>query len=146
MSDEAKINVATGFSGGVSVSLRADSAQELDALVASVAASASAALFSEVTRVVTFSAPNVDQQAIANVQQAFPQAQVIQGVPNNVVQMPTQPQAQAGPPPGANYPGDCAHGPRVYKSSLARGKQWNRYECAIPWSQGVQGRCQAVNV
>jgi hypothetical protein len=142
MPDESKINVATGFNGGISVSLRADSADELDALVASVAASRSASLFTEVTTRVTFAATS-EQQALANVQQAFPQA-------SNVVQMPTQSQqitaALVGPPPGVAYPGDCDHGVRKYVDKPANGRPWQRWECAIPWSRGVQGRCATVNV
>jgi len=74
--------------------------------------------------------------------------------PRNV---PTQSSPQPGPhneqaqsqaavnPPGVTYPGNCPHGQRVYRDSMARGRPWRRWECAIPWSPDVQGRCRAVN-
>jgi hypothetical protein len=51
-------------------------------------------------------------------------------------------------PPGVTYPGDCPHGTRSYKDSMARGKSWRRWECATPWSAGQDnsGRCKALNV
>ena len=58
----------------------------------------------------------------------------------------------AAPPaslPGAPYPGDCAHGPRVYKDSVAQGRQWRRWDCATPYSKEAQAagqRCKAENV
>ena len=59
---------------------------------------------------------------------------------------------QPAPPaslPGAPYPGDCAHGPRVYKDTVARGGPWRRWDCALPYSQEAQkagSRCKAINV
>ena len=63
-----------------------------------------------------------------------------------------QPGAPAAPPaslPGAPYPGDCAHGPRVYKDTVARGGPWRRWDCATPYSKEAQAagqRCKAENV
>jgi hypothetical protein len=60
--------------------------------------------------------------------------------------------APAAPPaslPGAPYPGDCVHGPRVYKDSVAQGRQWRRWDCATPYSKEAQAagqRCKAENV
>jgi hypothetical protein len=74
--------------------------------------------------------------------------------PRNV---PTNSSPQPGPhneqavqqaavnPPGVTYPGNCQHGQRVYRDSMARGRPWRRWECSIPWSPDVQGRCRAVN-
>jgi len=61
---------------------------------------------------------------------------------------PAQPAAPPAALPGAAYPGDCAHGPRVYKT-IARGGPWRRWDCAIPYSAEAQKagtRCKAVNV
>lgn len=72
---------------------------------------------------------------------------VSSGVPNNVVPMP-QAQPQAVPnPPTVPYPGDCAHGPRVYKSSQTKKGQWTRWECAVPWQSNADNsaRCAAIN-
>jgi len=53
-------------------------------------------------------------------------------------------------PPTVVYPGDCPHGTRSYKDSLARGKQWRRWECFLPWEKGNEAhnaqRCKPVNV
>jgi hypothetical protein len=57
--------------------------------------------------------------------------------------------APAAAPP-IQYPGDCVHGQRVYRDSMARGKSWRRWECAVPWEKGNDAsnnaRCKAVNV
>ena len=54
----------------------------------------------------------------------------------------------AGPP--VEYPGDCVHGQRVYRDSMARGRPWRRWECAVEWQKGNDAsntaRCRAVNV
>ena len=54
----------------------------------------------------------------------------------------------AGPP--VEYPGDCVHGQRVYRDSMARGRPWRRWECAVEWQKGNDAsnaaRCKAVNV
>lgn len=148
---EAKINVSTGFSGGVSVSLRADSADELLALQAELrkAAASDAALASVVAPLV--GQGQTIEQATAVVQQAFPQAAPVSTVGQPLPAQPApwtpQPVAQptAATPPGLVNPGPCAHGERVYKDSMARGSQWRRWECAIPWSKGATGRCKPVD-
>jgi hypothetical protein len=149
---EAKINVSTGFNGGVSVSLRADNAAELLALQNELrqAAAADTALATVVAALIG-QGQTVDQ-AVAVVQQAFPQAVPVStvGQPLPQVAAPAPwnaPVAQPGGaiPPGLVDPGPCAHGPRQYKDSMARGSQWRRWECAIPWSKGVQGRCKPVD-
>lgn len=165
MSDEAKINIASGFSGGVSVSLRANNAAEVEQLLADAANSPT------LTRLLQQAGLFVpDQQGIANVQQAFPQAQPVaqpqstvgqpvayqpQVVQQPVVVQQQQPVAQssnqqritgpAGAPPGITYPGDCAHGPRVWNDKPARGKAWTRWECNVPWSRNATGRCDSIN-
>lgn len=147
---ESKINVASGFNGGLSVSLRADSAVEFEQLLSEVTSNSPTltGLLQKAGLAVTA------QQGVANVQQAFPQAQVVNqstvGQPLPQPQIVSTPQAQpaAAPsvPPGVTYPGDCSHGPRVYVDKPARGRAWRRFECAIPWSKGVEGRCAPVNV
>jgi len=68
------------------------------------------------------------------------------------VPQPGTPAQPAAPPvslPGAPYPGDCVHGPRVYKDSVAQGRQWRRWDCATPYSKEAQAaglRCKAENV
>ena len=102
------------------------------------------------------SAGVTEAQAVANIKQAFPQAQVSTvgqplPQPGNVVPFPqAQPAPQAtasAVPPGVDYPGDCPHGTRVYVDKPARGRPWRRFECAIPWSpQTKDQRCAPVNV
>lgn len=169
MSEEARINVATGFNGGVSVSLRAENALELEQLLSAVSVQSPT-----LTRLLQQAGLFVpDQQAVANVQQTFPQAQVVQAPVSTVGQVPAyqpavvaqpaivqqqaavQQPAQsnqnripgpAGAPPGIAYPGPCNHGDRVYNDKPARGKAWQRWECAVPWSRTAQGRCESINV
>lgn len=162
MSDEAKINVATGFQGGSSVALRADTVDEFVALAKSIYGDAGGDVFV--------------QRVFGDLSSSFPEVGAVQNLDNaglqpTVVPPPTAPavatgvasvgvstvgqplpqpnHAPAAIPPGTDYPGDCAHGPRSYKDSLARGKSWRRWECAVPY-QGRDGdnsqRCQAVNV
>lgn len=149
MSDEARINVATGFQGGVSVSVRADSPEELNNLLAGISQHAHLAqLFGPVLEQVS------EQRAVANVQAAFPKSNVVPFTPNVPVATPQSTVGQAPQPaqpnvvpPGVAYPGDCMHGPRQYRDSMARGRRWQRFECAIPWSRETASqRCQAVNV
>lgn len=96
-------------------------------------------------------------QAAVVVQQAFPQAAPVSTVgvvaqPTPVAQpvAPQPPVTQPAPaaPPTVGQGGMCAHGPRVYKSQKTAKGQWNRWECAIPWTKGADnsGRCEAVNV
>jgi hypothetical protein len=145
VSENAKINVATGFNGGVSVSLRADSAAEFEALLADAKSSGTlSALLAQLPA----SGITVDQ-AVQTVTQAFPGATVLPQPQSTVGQPLPQPQAQpaGGTPPGVNYPGDCPHGVRTYKDSIARGNPWRRWECAIPWSKdAAASRCKPVNV
>ncbi len=142
---ESKINVATGFNGGVSVSLRADSSAEFEALLWDV--SQSATLTSLLKSAGLNASAPTEQQAIANVQQAFPNAQV-----STVGQPLPQPGQQAAAPaaatpPNVPYPGNCEHGVRQYVDKPARGKAWRRWECSIPWSRdNAASRCKPVNV
>ena len=90
------------------------------------------------------------EQATRVVQGAFPQAQPVSSVGQPLPQPGTAPQPQAAPPAppvqqGPAYPGDCAHGRRVWKSSVTSRGQWNRWDCAVPYSKEAQGRCKAVN-
>lgn len=149
---EAKINVSTGFNGGVSVSLRADNAAELLALQGELrqAAAADTALATIVAALVG-GGQTVDQ-AVAVVQQAFPQAAPVStvGQPLPVAAPPwqTAPVAQPGgvTPPGLVDPGPCAHGPRQYKDSNTARGQWRRWECSVPYSNETKAtRCKAVN-
>lgn len=150
---EAKINVSTGFNGGVSVSLRADNAAELLALQNELrqAASQDAALAAVVATLIG-GTPAHEQQAVANVQAAFPQAAPVStvGQPLPVAAPPWQnaPVAQPGgvTPPGLVDPGPCAHGPRQYKDSNTARGQWRRWECSVPYSNETKAtRCKAIN-
>ena len=93
--------------------------------------------------------PVSEAQAVANVQAAFPGTTV--APPVSTIGGFTPPGAPAAAPvsalpPTVIYPGDCQHGARQFKDSIARGKPWQRWECAIPWSKDAQGRCKPVNV
>lgn len=64
----------------------------------------------------------------------------------------TVPQSQ-GPavrtaPPLTAYPGDCAHGARVYVDKPAKGRPWQRWECSIPWAPNLPAgaRCKPENI
>lgn len=159
---EAKINVATGFNGGVSVSVRADSTGELEQLLSSIAAQSAvsptiAALFAPLGIVSTETGMAA---ATAIVQSAFPGAQPVSTVgqplpqPGQPVVPPTtQPIATVTPihaavaPPTVPYPGDCPHGVRVYRDKPARGSAWLRWECALPFSPATKdSRCRPVNI
>jgi len=146
--DQAKINVATGFNGGVSVSLRANTAAEFDSLLADVKLSPTLAAL--LAALPAAQDPAGFAQATATVQAAIPGTTVIPQPTSTVGQPLPQPGAApspAAPPPTAPYPGDCQHGPRVYKDTIARGNPWRRWECAIPWSKENSGqRCKPVNV
>jgi len=52
--------------------------------------------------------------------------------------------------PPIDAPPACVHGPRVYRDSMARGRPWRRWECAVEWQKGNDAsnaaRCKAVNV
>jgi hypothetical protein len=55
----------------------------------------------------------------------------------------------AGPPPTAQYPGDCVHGVRPFKNSNTARGAWQRWDCASPWVKGNDAhnatRCRAIN-
>lgn len=152
MSDEAKVFAITGFGGGVSVGIKADSYDEFVGLAKQVYGDTKGEQFAlEIFNNLSQYAPTA--QAAGNVQAVFPAATPVADppfVPNNVVPMPTAtaPVVAATPPTLVN-PGPCNHGPRQYKSNLARGKQWNRWECALEWKRGDNAwnaqRCQPVN-
>lgn len=149
---EAKINIATGFNGGISVSLRGDTAADVLQLQAElrIAAASDMALARAFAPLLGTQAD--EAQAMANVQAAFPAAQPVstvgQPLTQPVVTLPAaQPVANGTVPPGITYPGNCPHGARVYKDLPARGKAWRRFECAIPWSKDTAAsRCKPVNV
>lgn len=151
MASEAKINVATGFNGGVSVSVRADSADELSQLFADIqrVSAVNPQVASLFTSLVGSASVVTEAQAVANVQAAMPGTTV---VPQSTVGQPLpQPGTQPSnvvplAPPTLEYPGDCSHGRRVYVDKQAKGKPWRRWECAVPWSKDAQGRCKPVNV
>lgn len=156
MSDNPKIHISTGFNGGVSVNLRADSVAELAGLVDQLTQTAAvhpgvAALAQQLLGPMNAS-PAAAQVAVQNVQAAVPGSTVGQAPPwqQPVAAPPVQApayQAPAGPPPGAAYPGNCVHGVRVYNDKPGRGgKPWQRWECAIPWSRDAVGRCESINV
>jgi hypothetical protein len=148
---ESKINVASGFNGGVSVSLRADSAAEFEALLADAANSPSLTNLLTQAGVV----PGMTQ-AVATVQAAFPQASPVStvgqplpqpgiGVPST---MPAAPAAPAQPPTVVN-PGPCAHGDRIYKDTNTSRGPWRRWECSLAWIKDNAAhnasRCKPVN-
>lgn len=158
---EARLFSTNGFGGGLSAGIRADSYAEFLALAKEVYGEATGQAFAEASFAQLLSAlPTA--QAVANIDAQLGTVSVIstppalQAVPNppsthlpNVVPMPTQPQAvQAQVPPTAPYPGDCAHGQRVYKNSVTKNGPWARYECALPWTKGADNsaRCKAVSV
>lgn len=149
MSD-AKLFLITGFGGGVSAGIQADSPEEFAQLVANVRALAAQDL--AVSRLfgplIGTDAPGVNA-AVGVVQAAFPQAQPVSTVGQPLPQPVPQPVVQQGPsvpPPTVVNPGNCAHGARVYVDKPARGKPWRRWECAVPWSKGAVGRCDPINV
>lgn len=152
---EPKINVATGFNGGVSISLRADSAAEFEAILADAHVSPTlSALLSKAGLGAT------ETQAVQNIVTAFPQAQVStvgQPLPQPAAQPVTyqpiaapaaQPAAPSTPPPTVVNPGPCVHGERIYKDTVTKNGPWRRWECALPWSKGADNsqRCAAIKV
>lgn len=146
---DPKINVSTGFGGGVSVSLRADSGAELEALIA--AATATSPTLARLLQQGGVLAAT-EQGAVANVQAAFPAAQPVSTVGQPLPQpgVPAQPVASP-PPPTLVNPGPCDHGlPRVYVDKPARGTAWRRWECGKPWTRGDdagnKARCKPINV
>ena len=160
MADKA-ISLGKGFNGGTQVTLYGDSFDELHKLLTPVYGDVAAkelliAAFQDLASnfsptAAAISTVNAAVGPVTEVQQPAPFAQPYTstvGVP--LVQPGAAPQqAAAAPgavPPGVNYPGDCAHGTRSYKDSMARGKPWRRWECAVPWSKGATGRCTPVNV
>jgi hypothetical protein len=159
MADKA-ISLGKGFNGGTQVTLYGDSFEELHKLLSPVYGEVAAkellvAAFQDLAS--NFS---VTAAAVSNVNaQLGPVTEVaappFQAPYTSTVGVPlAQPTAGAVPtaapvaatPPGLNYPGNCQHGQRTYKDSMARGRAWRRWECAIPWSKGVEGRCTPVNV
>lgn len=147
---EAKLFATNGFNGGVSAGIRADNYQEFLSLAKQVYGDAEGEAFAKNAFDQLLSAVPT-AQAVRNVNSQLGPVSVVSNTPvpapqSNVVQMP-QPQAQAGGlPPGVQYPGDCAHGRRQYKSSQTKRGTWTRFECAVPWSKDATDRCQAINV
>lgn len=147
MSDnEAKLFAISAFGGGVSVGIKADSYDEFVALAKQVYGDIPGETFaSEIFNQLSQYTPTA--QGAANVNKVLGPVSVVSNNPqSNVVPMP-QSQAQSGGlPPGVQYPGDCAHGRRQYKSSQTKRGTWTRFECAVPWSKDATDRCQAINV
>ena len=137
MSD-AKLFAITGFSGGVSVGLQADSFEEFLDLARQVYGDEEGQAFTE-DIFNGLQRQSATATAVSNLQQGGVGVSTV-GVANNGVSAPL-PQ-----PPVADYPGDCAHGRRVYVDKATSRGPWRRWECAIPWSRGIQGRCSAVTV
>lgn len=145
MSD-AKLFAITGFGGGVSLGIQADTYEEFLALAQQVygdedGAQFAAEAFDGLRKLTAPTATAVSNLAAGGVVSGY----------SNVVKMPqaapAAPAVPAGPPPTLAYPGDCEHGQRQYKDTIARGKPWRRWECALPWSREIAAqRCKAINV
>lgn len=152
---ESKINVSTGFSGGVSVSLRADTAEELLSLQNELrVAAASNPVLAGVVAPLTGPVQGVSVvEAVATVAQVFPGAAPVSTVGQPLPQPGAAAPQAAQPgavPPGVAYPGDCVHGTRPYVDKPARGKPWRRFECALPYkfndAAHNASRCKPANV
>lgn len=153
----SNVQVSKRLDDGTILVLGAEQWSEFVSLAQAALGAGSHAVIEQFSALVPASARLTEAQAVANIQQAFPQAQVSTvgqplPQPGNVVQFPQpQPQVQQGTapalPPGIDYPGDCPHGTRVYVDKPARGRPWRRFECAIPWSTETKdSRCKPVNV
>lgn len=164
---EAKLFTASGFNGGVTVGIRGDSYDEFINLAQQVYGKAAGAIFARdvfdrlLKEFPAAKAAAVADQNIGPVSVVGQIAQPVTAVPavqqTNVVPL-QQPQPVAQPtqsvaalnPPGVANPGPCAHGPRVYRDSMAKGRPWRRWECALEWRKGDQAwnsqRCANVNV
>lgn len=148
---EAKLFSTNGFNGGVSVGIRADSYAEFVQLAQEVyGPEAGQAFAKSVFQTLLDQVP--EAKAVANLNNGGVAVQSVQpqAVPNNVVPMPqAQAQPQAVPnPPTVQYPGDCVHGPRKFKSIRTKNGQWRFWECALPYQNNADNsqRCQNINV
>lgn len=150
---DAKLFLITGFSGGLSVGVQADTVAEFNQLVLEL--QQNPLLHSLFAPALGQAGPaQTIEQATSVVTNAFPQATQVSTVgqplpqPGVVAQPAAQP-AVAAAPPTVPYPGNCAHGVRIYKDTPARGAQWRRWECAVEWKKGDKAwndqRCAAVN-
>lgn len=139
MSQEPKFKIASGFSGGLSVVINADSYGELLALAQEAYGDDEGSAF--VNAALNTLTPIIDGPVKAA-------SAVIQGTLGGTPYTPgaIPPAPGSGTPPTAPYPGDCPHGVRVYVDKPARGASWKRWECAVPWSKDAVGRCKPVNV
>lgn len=165
---EAKLFTASGFNGGITVGIRGDSyaeflqhSQEVFGPTAGqvFAQEVFAKLLQEVPAALAAHNANQAVGPVSVIGQVSTYAQQGSGVsvasqPQPVAQpatnvVPLQ-QPTASNPPTIPYPGDCAHGPRTYKSTRTKNGQWNRWECAAEWRKGDDtwnsARCAAVNV
>lgn len=171
----SNVQVSKRLDDGTILVLGAEQWSDFVALAQAALGAGSNAVINQFAALVPASAGAVtEQQAVANIQQAFPNAQVSTvgqplPQPGNVVPFPQPlnsaqqnsgvpvlpvasqaPQAAAAAPvvpPGVDYPGDCPHGTRVYVDKPAKGRPWRRWECAIPWSPETKDqRCKPVNV
>jgi|SRR6266498_639998 len=158
---EAKITVLRNYGG-----FRADSVAELRQLVTQLLGEGAWEPFLDGVRqdfgIVTMAGAveNLQQGGLTNEQPPTspPQQQYAQQQPQyqQVPQPQYQQQAQVQqanqqqgdvPPPTIPYPGNCAHGQRVYFANHPKtGAAWPRWECALKWTrQNKDQRCETIN-
>lgn len=148
MPAEAAVSVTVKSAKGDLHTLRGDNWDDFVANATAALGSDAATFLAGVRQTFGSTAPfpsvQDERQAMASINQAFPGTQPV----STVGQPLPQPGAAApAAPPTLAYPGDCAHGRREYRDSVARGKQWRRWECAVPWSKdSAAGRCKPLNV
>jgi hypothetical protein len=164
MSTEAPFSV-TGKAGGLLVTLRGDSYEQLVANAEAVLGREAGLTF--VQEVYSQALQTPMSAAVATVAKTLgPVSSVGQPLPvpgpraaptpESAWQAPSAPTATTAPAlaiiaaaPPVEYPGDCVHGPRSYRDSMAKGRPWRRWECAVPWDRDNAAsnaqRCKAVN-
>lgn len=149
---EPRMFAVSGFGGGLSAGIRADSYGEFVELAQQVYGEAEGLAFAESAFAQLRAAAPV-AQAVHNVQKVMGPVQVVSNAPadqaqgGQVYQMPQRQQAAPAVPPGLDYPGDCEHGPRRYLDTQTARGQWRRWDCALPWSrENSSSRCKAINV
>ena len=148
MSEEARINVATGFNGGLSVSLRADSYEEFLTLACTLYGDEAGEIFAaDILDTMLKSVPSAKATAVLH--SAVGPVSVVGTVP---VPQPgasadSPPWEPVQAPPMPNYPCPCTHGARIFKESVTSKGPWKRWDCALPWQKGMDPslRCKAIN-
>lgn len=151
VSEEGKLFAITGFGGGISVGIKADNYDEFVALARQVFGSPAGDVFAqEVFGQLKAYTPGAGAVQLVHETPGVGPVTMAQAQPQSTIGVLPQPGVVAQPvaaaPPNLQSPGNCAHGPRQYKSTRTKSGQWDRWECAIPWSRGAQGRCEAINV